>query len=254
MSAAQYGLQCSADETESFRSGMRAVQEAWTGMCGRLTEENANLTKAVEDMRRENGGLQRRLQTSEREVMEGRQQCATLARQLEELGNHNKMLSAQVAKWKQMTQTFQRMFTESGVEDDFGAAPGPGPGPGPGLGSLHLGSSFTQALPIGAGQASPTHASFQHENGRNFANYSASPVGAGTGAGAGGVDVKSFLASVRERLSPSEAKAMVELVKTLRFSPKEEVLAKAKSLLTEGDEDNTLLNQLVVICDRSCSI
>ncbi|TEB15218.1 protein binding, partial [Perkinsus sp. BL_2016] len=105
--------------SENFRQGMRSVQDAWTAFHSRMTEENGNLGKTVEDLRRDNGSLQRRLQTSEREVLEMRQQIASMLRQLEDLANQNKLLTTQVQKWKNMTQVFQKMFTESGVDDDI---------------------------------------------------------------------------------------------------------------------------------------
>ena len=207
-------------------------------MFTRLSEENGNLSKSMEELRRDNGGLQRRLQTSERESLEARQQIATLARQLEDLGSHNKILSAQVQKWKTMTQTFQRMFTESGVDDDIP----PVPFGNPSFKSFQEpGNSFLSASPAPA------------ENVRSFANYG---PGSGAGVGFGGspvreVDTKSFLASVRERLPSNDAKAVVDLVKTLRFATKDEVLSKAKIFLQDQDE---LMGQLALICDRSCSL
>jgi hypothetical protein len=228
-------------ENDNFRQGMRAVQEAWTTMFTRLSEENVNLSKSIEELRRDNGGLQRRLQTSEREALEARQQIATCARQLEDLGSHNKVLSVQVQKWKTMTQTFQRMFTESGVDDDLPPAPFNNPMPATsGFKSFQEpGNSFLSASPP------PT------ENVRSYANYTTAVSGTGTGGHSPvrEVDTKSFLAATRERLPANEAKAVMELVKTLRFATKDEVLSKAKILMQDQDE---LLGQLAVICDRSC--
>jgi hypothetical protein len=219
-------------ENENFRQGMRTVQEAWTTMFTRLTEENGNLSKSIEELRRDNGGLQRRLQTSEREALEFRQQIATLGRQLEELGNHNKILSAQVQKWKTMTQTFQRMFTESGVDDDIPPVSFAG----------NAFKNFQEPSGNSFLSASPAPASI--ENTRSFANFgvaaASSPVRE--------VDTKSFLAAVKERLAPSDAKAVVDLVKTLRFASKDEVMNKARLFL----QDDDLLGHLALICDRTC--
>lgn len=239
-------------ENENFRQGMRSVQEAWTTMFTRLSEENGNLSKSIEELRRDNGGLQRRLQTSEREALEARQQIATLARQLEELSNHNKTLTAQVQKWKTMTQTFQRMFTESGVDDDipsfnlstgpaaagFSAAAGAAAYNGGGAAGFN-GNSFLSASPAPA------------ENVRSYANYQTSVSGPGSGGQSPvrEVDTKSFLAAARERLPATEAKAVMELVKTLRFATKDEVMGKAKILMQDQEE---LMTQLGLICDRSC--
>lgn len=240
------------EEIENFRKGARTMQEAWTAVSSRFTEENGSLSRTMEELRRENGALQRRLQASERELLDMRQQLESGTRQLEEFGNHKKLLTAQLFKWKNMTQTFQRMFTETAVDD-----------------SLPLDSLLVPSTVPADSFFSRNSASFQtfspprekretytDENAGRLANaVERTELARMPGALSSrpnsecAPDTRVFLTEVRERLPPPEAKAIVELVKTLRCTAKTEAMDKGTVILGQHED---LLTHLAAICDRCC--
>ena len=228
-------------ETDSDRIAfaMRVLADSTMNMKAAAESESQSNRATIEELRASQATLTRRVQQAERDAYEAKQQLHMMQKNLEDMQGRERSLQAQVNKWKNMSQAFQRMFSENTDEQNDSNAY---------LSSQN--NSFDMnpqpQQPQFSFAAQPTN--FQVEN--NIPNIPTFGVKQSFG-GDNTPDLRTFFATARVKLSPVELRALMDHFKQSRQFGKPEFVDRARGILAQNQNCEDLMSQIPALYDRN---
>ena len=228
-------------DSDRIAFAMRVLSDSTMNMKASAESESQSNRATIEELRASQATLSRRVQAAERDAYEAKQQLHMMQKNLEEMQGRERNLQAQVNKWKNMSQAFQRMFTETTSEDatapmetsnNFGSSSNFGD------------SSFTEPAPRESFAFPQTFSENQSGNTNSFSaskNTSMSQE----------PDLRSFFAAARAKLSPVELRGLMDHFKQSRNFGRSEFVDKARSILGSNSNVEEMMSQIPALFDRN---
>ena len=226
-------------ETDSDRIAfaMRVLADSTMNMKAAAESESQSNRATIEELRASQATLTRRVQQAERDAYEAKQQLHMMQKSLEDMQGRERSLQAQVNKWKNMSQAFQRMFSENTEEqNDSGAY----------LSSQNNSFDVNPPQPSFSFAAQPQN--FATEN--SIPNIPTFGVKQSFG-GDNTPDLRTFFATARVKLSPVELRALMDHFKQSRQFGKSEFVDRARGILSQNQSCEELMVQIPALYDRN---